>query len=256
MSETPLATDAPAAHVDAARVALQGEAGVGQWMGCSAESGAGEATVTTHYFVASKPGYVGWHWAVTLVALGDEAPTVDEVVLLPGMEAIIAPAWVPYRERIRPGDLSPGDLLPVSDDDARLVPTYSFGDDALDADAKAQIRQVADDLGLGRVRTLSPEGLAQAAQRWWDGMSGPNNPIAQSAPHPCASCGFLLRLAGSLSESFGVCANRDANDDGRVVAFGHGCGAHSEIRLARKHEPIPVAEPVIDDLTTELLESF
>ena len=76
----------------------------------------------------------------------------------PGEEAIVAPAWVPYRERLQPGDMSPGDLLPVDDDDPRLVPTYSFGDDPLDADDKAQVRTVAQDLGLGRVRTLLGRG--------------------------------------------------------------------------------------------------
>ncbi|UDY25332.1 DUF3027 domain-containing protein [Nocardioides sp. Kera G14] len=252
-----LSPDAPQAHVDAARSALVDETGVGDWLGVGTEAaGPGDATVVTHYFKAEKPGYVGWHWAVTLAVLPEGAPTVDEVVLLPGVEAITAPAWVPYRERLQPGDLSPGDLLPVSDEDPRLVPTYSFGDDPLDSDAKAQIRQVATDLGLGRVRTLSPEGLDQAAERWWHGPAGPEAPIAQSAPHPCSTCGFLLRLSGSLAQTFGVCANRDANDDGRVVAFSHGCGAHSEVRLARKHEPVPVPEPVVDDLTPELLETF
>ncbi len=57
-------------------------------------------------------------------------------------------------------------------------------------------------------------------------------PLARSAPAPCGSCGFLLRLAGPLSGTFGVCANGDANDDGRVVAIDHGCGAHSEARWA------------------------
>jgi hypothetical protein len=256
MSASTLATDAPASHVDAARAALAGEAGVGEWIGYIAEVGVDAAPVATHFFAATKAGYVGWHWAVTLVVLDDAVPTIDEVVLLPGLEAIIAPQWVPYRDRIRPGDLSPGDLLPVSDEDPRLVPTYAFGDDPLDPDAKSQVRQVASDLGLGRVRTLGVEGLDQTVQRWWNGAGGPAAPIAQSAPHPCTSCGFMVRLAGSLSLTFGVCANRDANDDGRVVAFSHGCGAHSEVRLARKHEPIPVAEPVVDDLTVDQLESF
>jgi hypothetical protein len=178
--------------------------------------------------------------------------TVDEIVLIPGADAIVAPEWVPYRERLQPGDLSPGDLLPVADDDPRLVPTYSFGDDPLDTDAKAQIRTVAQDLGLGRVRTLSPEGHESAAQRWYDGDGGPDAPLAQSAPDLCSTCGFLLRISGSLAESFGVCANGDANDDGRVVAFSHGCGAHSEVRLAKRHEPIPLADPVIDEISEDL----
>jgi len=237
---------------EAARGALQGEDGVGEHLGVHVEA----EHVATHFFACEKAGYVGWHWSVTVVELPGEEPTVDEVVLIPGGEAIVAPVWVPYRDRIEPGDLSPGDLLPVSDDDPRLVPTYSFGDDPLDADAKAQIRQVADDLGLGRVRTLSPVGLDLAAQRWATGPGGPAAPIAQSAPHHCYTCGFLVRIAGPLTVGFGVCANGDANDDGRVVTTDHGCGAHSEVRLAKRHEPRPLPEPVVDDLTFDLLETF
>jgi hypothetical protein len=232
-------------------VAEAGE--VGDHLGAYAE---GERVVT-HHFACTRPGYPGWHWSVTLTrAKRGKDVTVNEVVLLPGDEAIIAPPWVPYKERLQPGDLSPGDLLPVADDDPRLVPTYSFGDDPLDADEKAQVRTVASELGLGRVRTLSLEGRDLAAQRWYDGDGGPESPIAQAAPDSCRSCGFLVRIAGSMADSFGVCANGDANDDGRVVSFDHGCGAHSEVRLARKHEPPPLPEPVHDTLTDDEFVSF
>ena len=247
---------AAVAAVDAARAALLEEvdaADVGEHLGHLVE---GERLVT-HLFACERAGYLGWRWSVT----GTRAPrqkvvTIDEIVLIPGAEAIVAPEWVPYRERIKPGDLSPGDLLPVDDDDPRLVPTYSFGDDPLDPDEKAQVRQVAQDLGLGRVRTLSPEGRELAAQRWYDGDGGPGSPLAQSAPDSCSTCGFLMRIAGPLSELFGVCANGDANDDGRVVSLDHGCGAHSEVRLAKKHEPQPLPEPVFDTLTPGEVENF
>ena len=136
------------------------------------------------------------------------------------------------------------------------MPTYSFGDDPLDADDKAQIREVAQDLGLGRVRTLSVEGREFAAQRWYDGDSGPESPLAQAAPDRCSTCGFLVRIAGPLTEMFGVCANGDANDDGRVVSFDHGCGAHSEVRLAKKHAPVPLPDHVFDTLTFDEVETF
>jgi len=249
------ADSALVAAVDVARAALLEDvddaADVGEHIGVLVE---GERVVT-HLFACERKGYAGWRWSVTVTrASRQKAVTVDEVVLVPGDEAIVAPAWVPYRERIKPGDLSPGDLLPVSDEDPRLVPTYSFGDDPLDTDDKAQIRQVAQDLGLGRVRTLSVEGRDLAAQRWYDGEGGPDSPLAQSAPHHCRSCGFLMRIAGPLSESFGVCANGDANDDGRVVSIDHGCGAHSEVRLAKKHEPQPLPDPVFDTLTVDEIE--
>jgi hypothetical protein len=242
--------------VDAARefVAGQVEAGdVGDHLGHHAE---GERVVS-HYFACTRAGYRGWRWSVTLTrAPRQKLVTVDEVVLIPGDDAIVAPEWVPYKERLQPGDLSPGDLLPVEDDDPRLVPTYSFGDDSLDADEKAQVRQVAADLGLGRVRTLSPEGRDLAAQRWYDGDAGPASALAQAAPASCTTCGFLLRIAGPLSELFGVCANGSANDDGRIVSFDHGCGAHSEVQLTKKQLPVPLPDPVHDTLTSDEIESF
>jgi Protein of unknown function (DUF3027) len=240
------------AAVDVAREALLAEvdpADVGDHLSADPE---GERVVT-HLFDCRRSGYIGWRWSVTVVrASRQKTVTVAEIVLVPGSDAIVAPTWVPYRERIKPGDLSPGDLLPVADDDPRLVPTYSFGDDPLDPDARAQIRTVAKDLGLGRIRTLSPEGHEAAAQRWFDGDAGPEAPLAQSAPEPCSTCGFLIRVSGSLAETFGVCANGDANDDGKVVAFSHGCGAHSEVRLAKRHEPVPLPDPVVDELDDEL----
>src|SRR5689334_10732596 len=184
----PKSDAATVAAVEVARAALLEEvdpADVGEHLGHVIEA----ERVVTHLFACERAGYVGWQWSVTVArANRSKQVTVDEVVLVPGDRAIVAPAWVPYRERIKPGDLSPGDLLPVEDDDARLVPTYSFGDDPLDADDKAQVRQVAKDLGLGRVRTLSPTGRDLAAERWYDGDGGPDAPIARSAPDTCFTC--------------------------------------------------------------------
>ena len=237
-----------AAAVEDARAALLADvpaADVGEYLGALAEGD----RVVTHTFECTRKAYRGWRWSVTVTrASRQRSVTVDEVVLLPGEDAIVSPAWVPYKERVQPGDLSPGDLLPVEEDDPRLVPTYLFGDDPLEAEDKAQIRAVVADLGLGRVRTLSVEGRDQAAERWYDGDGGPDSPLAQSAPAPCTTCGFLVRLAGPLSELFGVCANGNANDDGRVVSFDHGCGAHSEITLQKRHQPQALPDHVFDTL--------
>jgi hypothetical protein len=213
--------------------------------------------LVTHLFECTRPGYRGWRWSVTLTrATRQRTPTVNEVVLVPGDESIVAPEWVPYRDRIAPGDLSPGDLLPVEDEDPRLVPTYLVGDDPLTADDRAQVKDVAAEMYLGRVRTLSLEGRDLAAQRWYDGPGGPESPLAKAAPDTCATCGFLARMAGPFSEMFGVCANGNANDDGRVVSLDHGCGAHSEVKLARKQQPLPLPDHVLDTLTQDELDTF
>ena len=189
---------------------------------------AGALTVT-HHFTTLDPAYVGWRWAVTLTrAEGSEHVTVDEAVLLPGPRALLAPAWVPYEDRVQPGDLGPGDLLPPKPDDPRLVPSY--------ADPDAELAdEVSWELGLGRPRVLSLEGRLDAALRWYDGEAGPDTPMAKAAPAPCGECGFLLPLGGSMRQVFGVCANALAPDDGQVVALDHGCGAHSETLAEGSH---------------------
>jgi len=254
-----IADEIAAGAVERARAALVEEVGaeaVGEPRGTRPE----DSGVVTHLFDCRLPGYPGWRWAVTVVhAQGDpqdRGVTVDEVVLLPGDDAILAPAWVPWRERIRPGDLSPGDILPTDEDDARLVPAYLTGDPGDEVVDKDTVREVTAELGLGRARVLSLEGRDLAAQRWYDGDRGPDVPLAQAAPARCATCGFLVRLSGPLATVFGVCANEFANDDGRVVSLDHGCGAHSEAQLRKKQLPPPLPDPVFDTITPDDLEEF
>jgi hypothetical protein len=223
---------------------------VGDHLGVQGE----EAKVVTHYFESRQAGYRGWRWAVTVARVPrSRSVTIDEVVLLPGDTAVLAHEWVPWRERIRPGDLSPGDLLPTEEDDPRVVPAFTGGDEWPDPH---EAKRVSEELGLGRKRVLSFEGRELAAQRWYDGSHGPDTDLARSAPGKCGDCGFYVRLTGPLAQLFGVCANAYANDDGRVVSVDHGCGAHSEARLSRKNLPNPLPEPALDTLRWEDLETF
>lgn len=242
------ATDPAQDFARAVAVELGGDHAVGDYIETVPEAD----FIDSYYFACTLPGYPGWRWAVTVVDLG-EGPTVDEAVLLPTTDAIIAPEWLPYRDRIQSGDLSPGDILPTDEDDARLVPGYFAGDDDVDTAMK---KLVQDEVGLGRARVLSLEGRDQAAQRWYDGDHGPDVPMAQSAPGRCGTCGFLVRLAGPLNTMFGVCANAVANDDGRVVSLDHGCGGHSEAQLRRKQLPPPLPDHVFDTLTQDDFEQF
>jgi Protein of unknown function (DUF3027) len=194
----------------------------------------------THCFAASQGGYRGWRWSVTLATAGPGAPiTVSEVVLLPGPDALVAPPWVPWEERVRPGDLGVGDLLPPPEADERLVPGYIASDDPA-------IEEVAREIGLGRKRVLSRRGRELAAQRWHDGPHGPAADMARAAPAPCGTCGFFVPLAGSLRAAFGVCANEFSPADGAVVEVGFGCGAHSDVQ-PDSTSPVAVAELVYDD---------
>ncbi|MFD5542020.1 DUF3027 domain-containing protein [Streptomyces sp. NPDC127079] len=259
--------------VDLARAAAEEAAApgvVGEHAGVVAEGD----RVVTHFFECKELGYRGWRWAVTVArASRAKVVTLDEVVLLPGPDALLAPEWVPWSERLRPGDMGPGDLLPTEAEDLRLEPGYTGEDEpepnspvseemeelaeAEDADVTAgtpaklptvpsrgTIASVAEELGMRRARVLSRYGLHVAADRWEEAF-GAKTPMAQAAPATCVSCGFLSPIGGSLGQAFGVCANEFSPADGRVVSLAYGCGGHSEAAVMPK-TPQP-APPVIDE---------
>jgi hypothetical protein len=257
---------------DLARGAAQELAGadlVGDHEGVFAE----DERVATHLFSCLDRAYRGWQWAVTVNrAARARSVTVSETALLPGRESLLAPEWVPWSERVRPGDLGIGDLMPAAEDDERLVPVSMLeGDEGLlewdegldgallglsaapEADTAAgEGAAAADAAALGRSRVLSALGRDETAVRWYSSEHGPGTPLARAAPGPCVTCGFLTPLAGSLGRVFGVCTNEFAPDDGRVVSLDHGCGAHSE---AVSHRPgTGNISPVIDEIGYDLVD--
>lgn len=286
--------------VELAREAAQEVAApgkVGDWI----EAVADGDRVVTHLFECHEPGYRGWRWAATVArASRAKVVTLDETVLLPGPDALLAPEWVPWSERLRPGDLGPGDLLPTEAEDLRLEPGFSGEDevppnspvseeaehvaaasglaDAEDADLtpgppnaatatviateppasaaggeppeRGSIKAVAEELGMARSRVLSRYGLHTAADRWEE-AHGAATAMAQAAPASCVTCGFLVPLAGSLRQAFGVCANEFSPADGQVVALTYGCGAHSE--AAVMPQPPQPPPPVIDETRADEL---
>lgn len=204
--------------------------------------------LATHYFACLAPGYPGWLWSVSVArAPRQKFATVCETNLLPGEGALLSPEWVPYAERLAPGDIGPGDVTPFVADDPLLEAGFeATGDEDVD--------QVAVfELGLGRPRVLSGEGREVAATRWYDGENGPGSETAKQAPAPCATCGFFVPMSGVLRQVFGVCANEWSPSDGTVVSLDHGCGAHSEVD-APQPEPEKVDPPVVDDLAVVSLD--
>ena len=210
--------------LDIAKQAVIEDAGKREYVGEFYSIDSDEERIATYLFEAKLPGYDGWRWAVTVAKVDEQsAPTICDVVLLPGTKALLAPNWIPYSQRIQPGDLGVGDVVPTAADDERLTPGYV----ALPEDEELDITQLFE-FGLGRARVLSVIGRDAASKRWYEGDRGPRTPIARSAPKPCQSCGFFIPIAGSLRTTFGVCSNAISPEDARVVSFDHGCGAHSE----------------------------
>jgi hypothetical protein len=249
--KTDAALVAEADHARAELIEAVGADEVGEHLGYVAEAD----RVLTHWFAARHPGYAGWRWAVTLArAPRQKAPTVNEIVLLPGADALVAPEWVPWKDRVGKEDLRPGDLVPTTDDDPRLVPGYLVGDEPLDGVSARERRELVRDVGLGRERVLSVVGRDEAAARWHEGDHGPDAAIAKAAPGHCGSCGFLVRLAGPLATMFGVCANASSPSDGQAVSFDHGCGAHSDVRVETSvHQPVSMT-PFFDTLGWDVFD--
>jgi Protein of unknown function (DUF3027) len=232
------------AAVAVARAAAEEEAGA-DLVGDHLRAESDGERVVTHRFASRAPGYRGWVWAVTVSRVSrGKVVTVDEVVQLPDEGALLAPPWVPWVERLQPGDLGPGDLLPTEPDDPRLLPGYHY-----ESDDEPEVLDVVRELGLGRVRVLSPEGRDEAADRWINGRGGPHAELAQAAPAACETCGFLVHVGGALGRVFGVCANEWSPSDGLVVSMDHGCGAHSEGAAASIHlrTYVEAAVPVVDE---------
>ena len=243
--------------------------------------------VSDFRFACLMKGYEGWQWSVTLYHDSDrDVWTVDESTLVPAEGALLPPAWVPWKDRLVPSDLSVTDVLGTPADDARLEggvasPTEgatsptNADDDVRDAGdggsgeatgtepADGTVSASADDdahevvaaFSLARHRVLSPVGRSQAADRWYQGQHGPRSLSARAAgkENPCSTCGFLVPIAGDLGTMFGVCANLWSPDDGRVVSLDHGCGQHSDIEPPAAAPLWVQSAPAYDDTRIDVI---
>lgn len=229
--------------VDVARRALLDvvdAATVGEHVSVTCES----RFTATHTFACLDSAYPGWNWVAVLARVpGEDSPvTVCETALLPGERALVAPPWVPWQDRLEPGDLGTRDVLPKKDVD----PNLEGGFEQVGLAAGDNVDQIPNyELGLGRVRVLSPTGLANAASRWAKSEAGADGAYARQASAHCVTCGYLMPLAGSLRTQFGVCASEWSPFDGRVVALDAGCGAHSETDVRKRRDSEPTS--VVDD---------
>ncbi|MEY2693839.1 MAG: hypothetical protein RL142_187 [Actinomycetota bacterium] len=59
-----------------------------------------EPGLQSYLFTSTMRGYVGWYWSVSIFQPEGSEPTISEVVMLPGDDALVAPNWVPWSERL------------------------------------------------------------------------------------------------------------------------------------------------------------
>jgi len=214
--------------VDLARAAAEEDAGPGQ-VGAHVGMNVESDRVVTHLFESLSPGYVGWRRGVTVTrAARAKVVTVSESVLLPGPEALLAPEWVPWTQRVRPGDLKAGDLMPARSDDERLVPVVALaGDPGLldwdDSDAWRLAAQTGPGEGNGPAETAARESA--------DGAAGESPDAAASEPG---------------TEAAGEPGSASATDQGRPDQLKAASRARTRRRPSRPRarvEPIGMLRP-------------
>lgn len=110
--------------------------------------------VTDFRLAADVRGYEGWQWSVTLYHDAEVGTwTVNESSLVPTDDALVPPAWVPWKDRLEPTDLAPTDSIGTDPDDPRLeggfrktepVAGATAGEDGTSAETAEQAEKSAE----------------------------------------------------------------------------------------------------------------
>ena len=102
--------------------------------------------VTDFRFESRVRGYEGWQWSVTLyhdVEL--DHWTVNESSLVPTDKALRPPKWIPWKDRLEPGDLAVTDSIGTDPDDPRMEEGFRKTQDAETSDDTDDKPSVADE---------------------------------------------------------------------------------------------------------------
>ncbi len=222
--------------VDLARAAAEADAGpgeIGPHVGMQVEAD----RVVTHKFACLSPAYVGWRWAVTVTrASRSKTVTVSESVLLPGPDSLLAPDWVPWTERVRPGDLKAGDLLPARSDDERLVPAVAIAGESglLDWDENDAWRLTDLDQESPATVPAAPAATEKAADEGQAGTGANEQPAtvdSSQAGHADQAGQAQAGGAGQVGQAqAGEAGQAQAGEAGQAQAGGIPDGGQPEPR--------------------------
>ena len=110
--------------VDVARNALTEiavDTEIGEYLGATPE---GERLVT-HRFVSQKKGYRGWTWFATLARVPRAKAkdlTVCEAGIVAGEDALLAPAWLPWADRLAKEEIEAAEADNAADESGQVSP--------------------------------------------------------------------------------------------------------------------------------------
>ena len=178
--------------------------------------------VTDFRFESRVRGYEGWQWSVTLyhdVEL--DHWTVNESSLVPTDKALRPPKWIPWKDRLEPGDLAVTDSIGTDPDDPRMEEGFRKTQDAETSDdtddkpsvadetvqepamdgnasdesektdvsedseqpvtSEEDVEEAVEEFDLSRRHVLTPLGRSQTAKRWYEGPHGPKSLSTKTA---------------------------------------------------------------------------
>ncbi|SDK24605.1 Protein of unknown function [Cryobacterium psychrotolerans] len=146
--------------------------------------------VVSLLFDCLMTGYPGWHWTVSLSRIdGDSQPSVLETELMPGGEALLAPEWVPWSDRL--ADHRTAQELAEAEAAAEALDALDEFDvetdeaDALDEDDEFEDEDGGDDeldgIDFGEALAASPLNPGEAAQAEAETDDGTPDPPFEAA---------------------------------------------------------------------------
>ena len=176
-------------------LADHGPEAVGGHLGIHAD----DERVVTHRFACTMPGYPGWEWHVSVTRpKRSRSVTVNEVTLATGPESLVPQAWVPWSERLRPGDLTPGTVVPTAPDEARLAPGWSGDDDLAGELDPGPLHPVNWEPGIQRTGSRRPSAASPPRRAGTPASTAHAARWPKPRPATCVSCGWMLTIGGPL----------------------------------------------------------
>jgi hypothetical protein len=106
-------------------------------------------------------GYPGWYWTVSLAVVEGSEPTVLEVELLPGGDALLAPEWVPWAVRLKEYQAAQAAAVEAAATTSEDTDEDLDEDDELDEDGSPILH--AGDVDGVDIDTLDPDEQGGAA---------------------------------------------------------------------------------------------
>ncbi len=161
---------------------------VGEYAGFLAE----DTRVVSYLFTCTHPGYHGWYWSIT-VSRASRARTVtfNEIEMLPGAGALLAPRWVPWSERLAKLETEKAQARAASEKERQESARAAAADRAERAERSGRRRRVRRKIAGVESETGAVDTDAQAP-------AAALAPTPESAQEPAAEAA-VVEAAASLA---------------------------------------------------------